>query len=41
MQTNADIDDIAVIFTQEVYRHVNALGVKCVGDIGIVGTICR
>lgn len=36
--TNADIDDIAVIFVQEDDRHVNALGVKGVGEIGIVGT---
>lgn len=36
--TNADIDDIAVIFVHEDDRHVNRLGVKGVGEIGIVGT---
>lgn len=36
--TNADIDDIAVIFIPEDDPHVNALGVKGVGEIGIVGT---
>lgn len=36
--TNADIDDIAVIFIPEDDRQVNALGVKGVGEIGIVGT---
>src|SRR5690606_24870222 len=36
--THADIDHIEVIFVQEEDRHVNALGVKGVGEIGIVGT---
>ena len=35
---NADIHDIDVIFVDEVERHLNPLGVKGVGEIGIVGT---
>jgi xanthine dehydrogenase YagR molybdenum-binding subunit len=38
MPSNADIDNIAVIFVQEDDGHVNALGVKGLGEIGIVGT---
>lgn len=36
--THADIDGIDVIFVDEDDPHVNALGVKGVGEIGIVGT---
>lgn len=36
--SNADIYDIDVIFVQEHDQEVNALGVKGVGEIGIVGT---
>ena len=35
---NADIHDIDVIFVDERETHLNALGVKGVGEIGIVGT---
>lgn len=35
---NADIHDIDVIFVEERDPHVNALGIKGVGEIGIVGT---
>jgi xanthine dehydrogenase YagR molybdenum-binding subunit len=35
---NADIHDIDVIFVDELESHLNALGVKGVGEIGIVGT---
>jgi xanthine dehydrogenase YagR molybdenum-binding subunit len=35
---NADIHDIDVIFVDELDSHLNALGVKGVGEIGIVGT---
>jgi len=35
---NADIHDIDVIFVDEVEPHLNPLGVKGVGEIGIVGT---
>ena len=34
---NADVPDIDVIFVDEEDRHVNPLGVKGVGEIGIVG----
>ena len=36
--THADIDGIDVIFVDEEDAHVNALGIKGVGEIGIVGT---
>ncbi|ETF03610.1 aldehyde oxidase [Advenella kashmirensis W13003] len=36
--SNADIYDIDVIFVEEIDRKVNVLGVKGVGEIGIVGT---
>jgi xanthine dehydrogenase YagR molybdenum-binding subunit len=35
---NADIHDIDVIFVEELESHLNPLGVKGVGEIGIVGT---
>jgi len=35
---NADIHDIDVIFVDEREAHLNPLGVKGVGEIGIVGT---
>jgi xanthine dehydrogenase YagR molybdenum-binding subunit len=35
---NADIHDIEVIFVDELESHLNALGVKGVGEIVIVGT---
>jgi xanthine dehydrogenase YagR molybdenum-binding subunit len=35
---NADIHDIDVIFVDELESHLNPLGVKGVGEIGIVGT---
>jgi xanthine dehydrogenase YagR molybdenum-binding subunit len=35
---NADIHDIEVIFVEERESHLNPLGVKGVGEIGIVGT---
>jgi xanthine dehydrogenase YagR molybdenum-binding subunit len=35
---NADIHDIDVIFVEEREPHLNPLGVKGVGEIGIVGT---
>lgn len=35
---NADIHDIEVIFIEEREPHLNPLGVKGVGEIGIVGT---
>jgi xanthine dehydrogenase YagR molybdenum-binding subunit len=35
---NADIHDIDVIFVHEVEPHLNPLGVKGIGEIGIVGT---
>jgi xanthine dehydrogenase YagR molybdenum-binding subunit len=35
---NADIHDIDVIFVEERESHLNPLGVKGVGEIGIVGT---
>lgn len=35
---NADVHDIEVIFVDEVDEEVNPLGVKGVGEIGIVGT---
>jgi xanthine dehydrogenase YagR molybdenum-binding subunit len=35
---NADIHDIDVIFVEEREAHLNPLGVKGVGEIGIVGT---
>ena len=35
---NADIHDIDVIFVDEVEPHLNPLGVKGIGEIGIVGT---
>jgi len=35
---NADIHDIDVIFVDEQETHLNALGAKGVGEIGIVGT---
>ena len=38
MPVNADIHDIDVIFVDEHETHLNALGVKGVGEIGIVGT---
>jgi len=34
---NADIDQIEVIFVEEKDEHVNALGAKGVGEIGLVG----
>ncbi len=34
---NADIDDIDIIFVEENDPHVNALGAKGMGEIGIVG----
>jgi xanthine dehydrogenase YagR molybdenum-binding subunit len=34
---NADIHDIQVIFVDEPDPHINALGIKGVGEIGIVG----
>jgi xanthine dehydrogenase YagR molybdenum-binding subunit len=36
--TNADIDDIEVIFVDELDSEVTPLGVKGLGEIGIVGT---
>lgn len=36
--SNADIYDVDVIFVEEPDREVNLLGVKGVGEIGIVGT---
>ena len=38
MPVNADIHDIDVIFVDELESHLNPLGVKGVGEIGIVGT---
>jgi xanthine dehydrogenase YagR molybdenum-binding subunit len=35
---NADVHDIDVIFVEERESHLNPLGVKGVGEIGIVGT---
>jgi len=35
---NADIHDIEVIFVDEPDNHINLLGIKGVGEIGIVGT---
>jgi xanthine dehydrogenase YagR molybdenum-binding subunit len=35
---NADIDDIEVIFVDELDPDVTPLGVKGLGEIGIVGT---
>jgi xanthine dehydrogenase YagR molybdenum-binding subunit len=35
---NADIHDIDVIFVEEKDELINPLGVKGVGEIGIVGT---
>jgi xanthine dehydrogenase YagR molybdenum-binding subunit len=35
---NADVHDIDVIFVDEREDHLNTLGVKGVGEIGIVGT---
>lgn len=35
---NADIPEIDVLFVQEPDEHVNPLGVKGVGEIGIIGT---
>ena len=35
---NADVHDIEVIFVEEREAHLNPLGVKGVGEIGIVGT---
>jgi xanthine dehydrogenase YagR molybdenum-binding subunit len=35
---NADIHDIDVIFVDELETHLNPLGVKGLGEIGIVGT---
>jgi xanthine dehydrogenase YagR molybdenum-binding subunit len=35
---NADVHDIDVIFVEEREHHLNPLGVKGVGEIGIVGT---
>ena len=34
---NADVPDIDVIFVDEDDRHINPLGVKGVGEIGITG----
>ena len=34
---NADIHDIKVIFVDEPDEHINRLGMKGVGEIGIVG----
>jgi xanthine dehydrogenase YagR molybdenum-binding subunit len=34
---NADVHDIKVIFVEEPDRTVNPLGIKGVGEIGIVG----
>jgi xanthine dehydrogenase YagR molybdenum-binding subunit len=34
---NADVHDIKVIFVEEPDRTVNPLGIKSVGEIGIVG----
>ncbi|MES1155057.1 MAG: xanthine dehydrogenase family protein molybdopterin-binding subunit, partial [Pseudorhodoplanes sp.] len=34
---NADIHDIDVIFVDEPDEHINPLGMKGVGEIGIVG----
>lgn len=36
--TSADIDDLEVIFVEEHDSEVNPLGIKGVGEIGIVGT---
>ena len=36
--TNADVPDIDVIFVDEVDKEVSPLGVKGLGEIGIVGT---
>ncbi len=38
MPVNADIDDIDVIFVDEPDPDVTPLGVKGLGEIGIVGT---
>ncbi len=38
MPVNADIHDIEVIFVDEPDEHINPLGIKGVGEIGIVGT---
>ena len=35
---NADVHDIEVIFVEEPDEIVNPLGVKGVGEIGVVGT---
>jgi xanthine dehydrogenase YagR molybdenum-binding subunit len=35
---NADVHDIAVIFVDERDDKINPLGIKGVGEIGIVGT---
>ena len=35
---NADVHDIEVIFVEERETHLNPLGVKGIGEIGIVGT---
>ena len=38
MPVHADVHDIEVIFVEEREAHLNPLGVKGVGEIGIVGT---
>jgi len=38
MPVNADLHDIQVIFVDEPDNIVNPLGIKGVGEIGIVGT---
>ena len=35
---NADVPDIDVIFVEETDEHINPLGVKGLGEIGVVGT---
>jgi len=35
---NADIHDIDIIFVEEIDKRINPLGVKGVGEIGVVGT---
>ena len=35
---NADVHDIEVMFLEEHDEHVNPIGVKGVGEIGVVGT---
>ena len=34
---NADVVDVVVIFIPEEDSRANPLGVKCIGEIGIVG----